>query len=149
MSPSKAAVMDLCCKRGHMCMRVNIVHVCPRIQMCLDDGLVLKAHESLDSRGVAHRRRFQERRYLPPSAVVLPRGKGIGESGKSSRPHGRLWRRAGPLREPAPDQDFWMGPASFGSHGRLLRLLHLLLFPGPALQSCVPGLQSHFPCQPF
>lgn len=99
MSPSKATALDLCCELGHMCIRRHRVHVYLCTQTCLHDGLILKAHESLDPLGVVHRGRFHERCYLSPSAVGLQRGKDVGEPGKSSWPRGGRWRRAGPLWE--------------------------------------------------
>lgn len=49
--------------------------------------------------------------------------------------------------EPAAGQDFWMGPAPFGSHGLLLHGCTCSDFPGPSSIKRVTGVQNNFPRQ--
>lgn len=49
--------------------------------------------------------------------------------------------------EPAAGQDFWMGPAPFGSHGLLLHRCTCSDFPGPSSIKRVTGVQNNFPRQ--
>lgn len=117
--------------------------------MCLYDGLILKAHESLDSFGGAHRGRFRGRCCLSPSAVVLPRGKDVGQPGRSSWPRGRLWRRAGPLRGTCSRPGFLDGAGVIWLSRSAASAAAPAPFPGPSSAKLCPWTPKPLPLPAF